>query len=71
MAFKALHTFLKSRPLILTAYLVVLQIPTLDLLVFSTGEEVGAATTDRHTTNCTDVSGKRKFQLPTGQIPDL
>lgn len=51
--------------------LVVLQIPTLDLLVFSTGEQVGAAAADRHTTHRTDVSSQGEFQFPTGQVPNL
>lgn len=53
------------------SYLVVLQIPTLDLLVFSTGEQVGAACADRHTSHCTDVSSQGEFQFPAGQVPDL
>lgn len=53
------------------SYLVILQVPTLDLLVFSTGEQVGAAAADRHATHCADVSRQRELQFPTGQIPDL
>lgn len=52
-------------------HLVVLQIPTLDLLVLSTGEEVGAAAAHCYTAHRTDVSSQREFQLPTGQVPDL
>lgn len=52
-------------------HLVVLQIPTLDLLVFSTGEEVGAAAADSYTAHRADVSGQREFQLPTSQVPNL
>lgn len=63
-----IHTTLA---LTIVSYLVVLQIPTLDLLVFSTGEQVGAATADRHTTHCADVSSQGEFQFPTGQVPDL
>lgn len=52
-------------------YLVVLQIPTLDLLVFSTGEQVGAAIADRHATHGADVPSQGQFQFSTGQVPDL
>lgn len=58
-------------PLITMSYLVVLQIPTLDLLVFSTGEQVRATIADRHTAHCTDVSSQGELQFPTGQVPDL
>jgi len=51
--------------------LVVLQIPTLDLLVFSTGEQVGAAVADRHAAHRADVSRQGELQFPTGQVPDL
>lgn len=62
------HTTL---PLPIMTYLVVLQIPALDLLVFSTGEQVGAAAADRHTTHCANVSCQGQFQFPTGQVPNL
>lgn len=52
-------------------YLVVLQIPTLDLLVFSTGEQVRAVSADRHTTHRADVSCQGELQFPSGQVPDL
>lgn len=58
-------------PLSTVSYLVVLQVPTLNLLVFSTGEQVGAAAADRHATHRADVSSQGEFQFPTGQIPDL
>lgn len=58
-------------PLPIMTYLVVLQIPALDLLVFSTGEQVGAAAADRHTTHCANVSCEGQFQFPTGQVPNL
>lgn len=53
------------------SYLVVLQIPTLDLLVFSTREQVRAASADGHATHSADVSRQGQFQLPTEQVPDL
>lgn len=52
-------------------YLVVLQIPTFDLLVFTAGEQVGATAADRHATDRADVSSQRELELPTGQVPDL
>lgn len=53
------------------SYLVVLQIPTLDLLVFSTGEQVRAATADGHTAHGADVSRQGELQFPSEQVPDL
>lgn len=53
------------------SYLVVLQIPTLDLLVFSTWEQVRAASADGHAAHSADVSRQGQFQLPTEQVPDL
>lgn len=53
------------------SYLVVLQIPTLDLLVFSTGEQVRAATADGHTAHGADVSRQGELQFPSEKVPDL
>lgn len=53
------------------SYLVVLQIPTLDLLVFSTGEQVRAATADGHAAHGADVSRQGELQFPSEKVPDL
>lgn len=47
-------------------HLVVLQIPTLDLLILPAREQVRASTADRHTTHRADVSSQGEFQFPTG-----
>lgn len=52
-------------------HLVILQIPALDLLVLSTGEEVRAAAAHRHAAHRADVSRQGQLQLSTCQIPDL
>lgn len=57
--------------LVVASYLVVLQIPTLDLLVFSTWEQVRAASADGHAAHGADVSREGQFQFPTEQVPDL
>lgn len=53
------------------SYLVVLQIPTLDLLIFSTGEQVRTATADGHAAHGADVSRQGELQFPSEQVPDL
>lgn len=53
------------------AYLVVLQIPTLDLLVLAAGEQVRASAADGHAAHRADVSSQGELQFPTGQVPDL
>jgi len=49
--------------------LVVLEIPALDLLVFSTGEEVGIAGTDTHSTNSGNVSSESQSKGTCGKVP--
>lgn len=55
----------------IVSYLVVLQIPTLDLFVLSAGEQIRASTTDCHPAHRADVPSQGEFQFPTGQVPDL
>lgn len=69
--YRVLGGLAPSDPMRPPTHLVVLQIPTFDLLVFSTGEEVGAAGADCYAAHRTDVSSQREFQPPTGQVPDL
>lgn len=55
----------------LSEYLVVLEVPAFDLLVFPTGEEVWASGTDGHSANGADVAREGELELPAGQVPNL
>jgi len=52
-------------------YLVVFQVPALDLLVLAAGEQVGAAWADGHAAHRADVTRQGQLQLAAGQVPDL
>lgn len=60
-----------KQPINRRSYLVVLQIPTLDLLVLPAGEQVRASAADGHTAHRADVSSQGEFQFPASQVPDL
>lgn len=51
--------------------LVLLKVPTLDRLVFTTRKEIGLARTNNDSTNCTDMACESEFKVAASEIPNL
>ena len=65
----AVHT--AQMAVIVADDLVVLQVPALDSLVLTAGEEVRRPGGDGHSAHCVRVAGQRELQRAGGQVPDL